>query len=79
VDIPLTKHLKLKADYLFYSVRRTHLDARKTVIVADDQQRLPDGHPDTIIFHETVATPTPSRVYNKYAQVEVTDRRRGRI
>ena len=79
MDIPLSKRLKLKADYLFYSVRRTHLEARKTVIAADEQRRLLDGHPDTIIFHETAATPTPSQVYNKYAQAEVTDRRRGRI
>jgi len=65
VDIPLSKRLKLKADYLLYSVRRTHLEARKTVIAADDQRRLPDGHPDTTISHETVATLTPSRAYNK--------------
>jgi len=79
VDIPLSRRLKLKADYLLYSALLTHLEALKTVIAANNQRRLPDGHPDTIIFHETVATPTPSRVYNKYAQAEVTDRRRGRI
>jgi len=65
VDIPLSRRLKFKADYLLYSVRRTYLEARKIVIAADDQRRLPDGHPDTIIFHETVATLTPSRAYNK--------------
>jgi len=61
----LSKRLKLKVDYLLYSIQRTHLEARKTVIAADDQRRLLDGHPDTIIFQETVATPTPSRAYNK--------------